>query len=162
MQDLIWGGTGAWSRPYRDAGYDVKFVTLPDDVWLYHHPGVVHGILAAYLLAREGKYKFDSATVSLAFGRDTHLGPAASAGRIPRGVAEVSVLVLHQTALVRNVTNVAVQGDGSRLFTARLALVYLQREREQSHVQTPTGRGEERATPQAAGSPVSGTASFLL
>jgi site-specific DNA-cytosine methylase len=24
------GGTGAWSRPYREAGYDVKLITLPD------------------------------------------------------------------------------------------------------------------------------------
>ena len=41
------GGTGAWSRPYRDAGYDVRLVTLPDDVRLCRHPGLVHGILAA-------------------------------------------------------------------------------------------------------------------
>lgn len=24
------GGTGAWSKPYRDAGYDVRLITLPD------------------------------------------------------------------------------------------------------------------------------------
>ena len=24
------GGTGAWSKPYRDAGYDVRVITLPD------------------------------------------------------------------------------------------------------------------------------------
>ena len=24
-------GTGSWSQPYRDAGYDVRMVTLPDD-----------------------------------------------------------------------------------------------------------------------------------
>lgn len=24
------GGTGAWSKPYRDAGYDVRLVTLPE------------------------------------------------------------------------------------------------------------------------------------
>lgn len=41
------GGTGAWSRPYVDAGYDVRLVTLPDDVRLWFHPGSVHGILAA-------------------------------------------------------------------------------------------------------------------
>ena len=23
------GGTGAWSKPYKDAGYDVKLITLP-------------------------------------------------------------------------------------------------------------------------------------
>ena len=24
------GGTGSWSAPYREAGYDVRVVTLPD------------------------------------------------------------------------------------------------------------------------------------
>lgn len=24
------GGTGSWSRPYREAGYDVCLITLPD------------------------------------------------------------------------------------------------------------------------------------
>ncbi len=41
------GGTGAWSKPYSDAGYDVRLVTLPDDVRLYQPPSSVHGILAA-------------------------------------------------------------------------------------------------------------------
>lgn len=42
------GGTGAWSRPYRIAGYDVRLVTLPDqDVRLYIPPKEVVGILAA-------------------------------------------------------------------------------------------------------------------
>jgi len=42
------GGTGSWSKPYRDAGYDVRLVTLPDqDVRLYTPPPHVHGILAA-------------------------------------------------------------------------------------------------------------------
>lgn len=42
------GGTGAWSRPYADAGYDVRVITLPVyDVQKYQHPGNVHGILAA-------------------------------------------------------------------------------------------------------------------
>lgn len=42
------GGTGAWSQPYRDAGYDVRLVTLPDhDVRTYVPPANVHGILAA-------------------------------------------------------------------------------------------------------------------
>ena len=41
------GGTGAWSQPYKDAGYDVRVVTLPDDVRLYMPPRKVHGILAA-------------------------------------------------------------------------------------------------------------------
>ena len=42
------GGTGAWSRPYAEAGYDVRVVTLPDlDVRNYVPPAQVHGILAA-------------------------------------------------------------------------------------------------------------------
>lgn len=42
------GGTGAWSRPYREAGYDVRLVTLPDhDVRTYDPPEGVYGILAA-------------------------------------------------------------------------------------------------------------------
>lgn len=52
------GGTGSWSKPYRDAGYDVRLVTLPEqDVcdfrWSFlrdRERGVapeVYGILAA-------------------------------------------------------------------------------------------------------------------
>lgn len=42
------GGTGAWSKPYRNAGYDVRVITLPEhDVRLYEPPKRVHGILAA-------------------------------------------------------------------------------------------------------------------
>ncbi len=42
------GGTGAWSKPYKDAGYDVRLVTLPDnDVMTYKPPENVYGILAA-------------------------------------------------------------------------------------------------------------------
>ena len=43
------GGTGAWSRPYADAGYDVRVITLPEyDVRLFRGlPYPVHGILAA-------------------------------------------------------------------------------------------------------------------
>lgn len=41
-------GTGAWSQPYTDAGYDVRLITLPGaDVRLYKPPKRVHGILAA-------------------------------------------------------------------------------------------------------------------
>jgi len=41
-------GSGAWSQPYVDAGYDVIRVTLPDlDVRTYEPPEDVHGILAA-------------------------------------------------------------------------------------------------------------------
>ena len=43
------GGTGAWSKPYRDAGYDVRLITLPEqDVrWFYALDDSVHGVLAA-------------------------------------------------------------------------------------------------------------------
>jgi len=42
------GGTGAWSKPYRDNGYDVRLITLPDyDVRYYQPPSNVYGILAA-------------------------------------------------------------------------------------------------------------------
>lgn len=42
------GGTGAWSRPYKEAGYDVRVITLPEQsVEKYHPPENVYGILAA-------------------------------------------------------------------------------------------------------------------
>ena len=43
------GGTGAWSRPYVEAGYDVRLVDLPNDVRLLEFiPDMrVYGILAA-------------------------------------------------------------------------------------------------------------------
>lgn len=42
------GGTGAWSKPYKDARYNVINVTLPKyDVRLYQPPKEVYGILAA-------------------------------------------------------------------------------------------------------------------
>ena len=42
------GGTGAWSKFYKDAGYDVRNITLPDyDVRTYRPPNSVYGILAA-------------------------------------------------------------------------------------------------------------------
>lgn len=42
------GGSGSWSRPYKEAGYDVRLVTLPDyDVRTYEPPERVYGILAA-------------------------------------------------------------------------------------------------------------------
>lgn len=42
------GGTGAWSLPYAEAGYEVHIVTLPVDVrtWTWTG-GSVHGVLAA-------------------------------------------------------------------------------------------------------------------
>lgn len=42
------GGTGSWSQPYVEAGYDVRVVTLPEqDVRMFECPGYVHGVLAA-------------------------------------------------------------------------------------------------------------------
>ena len=42
------GGTGSWSKPYKDNGYDVRLITLPDyDVRTYEPPENVYGILAA-------------------------------------------------------------------------------------------------------------------
>jgi hypothetical protein len=42
------GGTGSWSRPYAEAGYDVRVITLPEyDVRSYTPPAGVYGILAA-------------------------------------------------------------------------------------------------------------------
>ena len=42
------GGTGAWSRPYKEAGYDVRLITLPEnDIRDYIPPENVYGILAA-------------------------------------------------------------------------------------------------------------------
>lgn len=42
------GGTGAWSRPYRETGYDVRVITMPEyDVFTYNPPENVYGIFAA-------------------------------------------------------------------------------------------------------------------
>lgn len=42
------GGTGAWSKPYKDNGYDVRNITLPDcDIRTYKPPENVYGILSA-------------------------------------------------------------------------------------------------------------------
>jgi hypothetical protein len=42
------GGTGSWSKPYKETGYDVKLITLPEnDVLTYNSPENVYGILAA-------------------------------------------------------------------------------------------------------------------
>jgi hypothetical protein len=42
------GGTGSWSKPYLEAGYDVINVTLPHyDVRTFRPPDGVHGILVA-------------------------------------------------------------------------------------------------------------------
>jgi site-specific DNA-cytosine methylase len=42
------GGTGSWGKPYRNAGYDTRLITLPEyDVRTYCPPEDVYGILAA-------------------------------------------------------------------------------------------------------------------
>lgn len=42
------GGTGAWSRPYLDAGYDVRVITIPKyAVRTYTPPENVYGVLCA-------------------------------------------------------------------------------------------------------------------
>jgi hypothetical protein len=54
------GGTGSWSKPYKDARYDVRLITLPKyDVLTYVPPKNVYGILAAppcteFSLAKNG------------------------------------------------------------------------------------------------------------
>lgn len=55
------GGTGAWSKPYRDAGYDVRVLTLPDcDITTLQVPADrVQGVLCAppcteFSLAKNG------------------------------------------------------------------------------------------------------------
>ena len=41
-------GTGSWAKPYKEAGYDVRLITLPEyDVLTYVPPRDVYGILAA-------------------------------------------------------------------------------------------------------------------
>jgi len=43
------GGTGSWSKPYSDNGYDVKIIDIKNDydVRIYNPPNNVYGILAA-------------------------------------------------------------------------------------------------------------------
>ena len=44
------GGTGSWSKPYREAGYDVRLITLPENdvrIWQEYIQLQVHGVLAA-------------------------------------------------------------------------------------------------------------------
>ena len=62
------GGTGAWSKPYKEAGYNVRVITLPEyDVCTYIPPENVYGILAAppcteFSLAKGNKQRdFESA-----------------------------------------------------------------------------------------------------
>lgn len=40
-------GSGAWSKPYEEAGYTVRRVTLPEDLRLVKYLGRIWGVLAA-------------------------------------------------------------------------------------------------------------------
>lgn len=57
------GGTGSWERPYKEAGYDTRNITLPEyDVLTYEPPENVYGILAAppcteFSLAKNGSHR---------------------------------------------------------------------------------------------------------
>ena len=57
------GGTGSWSKPYKESGYDVRLITLPEhDVRTYTPPDNVYGILAAppcteFSLAKNGSHR---------------------------------------------------------------------------------------------------------
>jgi hypothetical protein len=65
------GGTGSWSRPYREAGYDVRLITLPEhDVRYYTPPKDVYGILAAppcteFSLAKNGRVRDFAAAMNI-------------------------------------------------------------------------------------------------
>src|SRR3990167_3648967 len=64
------GGTGAWSKPYAEAGYEVINVTLPDyDVRTYKPPKDVYGILAAPPCTM-----FSLARTTAKTPRDLHIG----------------------------------------------------------------------------------------
>ena len=55
------GGTGSWSKYYKENGYDVRVITLPDhNVLTYEPPENVYGILASppctmFSIARNNK-----------------------------------------------------------------------------------------------------------
>ena len=51
------GGTGAWSKPYKEAGYDVKIITLPDnDIRTYQPPVNITFIINSF--SRDLRFKF--------------------------------------------------------------------------------------------------------
>lgn len=67
------GGTGCWSEPYRQNGYDVRLITLPDnDVLTYDPPKDVYGVLAAppctcfSIASSQYWHKYDSTGQTLA------------------------------------------------------------------------------------------------
>jgi hypothetical protein len=65
------GGTGSRNKPYREAGYDVRLITLPKyDVRCYTPPKNVYGILAAppcteFSLAKNGRARDFAAAMDI-------------------------------------------------------------------------------------------------
>lgn len=66
------GGSGAWSEPYRYAGYDVRLVTLPRcDVKAYQPPDDTWGVLAAPPCTEFSQAKNGSRSRDLLTGLET-------------------------------------------------------------------------------------------
>lgn len=85
------GGTGAWSRPYKEAGYDVRVITLPNhDISSYHPPEGVYGVLAAPPC--------------------TMFSMARTVAKSPRDMAGAMVVVEHCLRIIKE-----CQQDGQRL-----------------------------------------------
>jgi hypothetical protein len=67
------GGTGSWSKPYKDAGYDIRLITLPDyDVRSYEPPEDVYGILAAPPCTEFSPLKYGKDKSQLLMNIDTY------------------------------------------------------------------------------------------
>jgi len=97
------GGTGSWSKPYRDAGYDVRLVTLPQiDVRSFEHHGLVHGILAAPPC--------------------THFSFARTRAKTPRDFSAAMEIV---TACMRIVWDARVNGSGLKWWALENPVGYL-------------------------------------
>lgn len=85
------GGTGAWSKPYKDARYDVRVITLPEyDVAGYHPPKDVYGVLAAPPC--------------------TMFSMARTVAKTPRDMATAMITVEHCLRIIKE-----CQQDGKRL-----------------------------------------------
>lgn len=69
------GGSGSWAKPYKDAGYEVHTITLPDnDVRTFHWTGEqVFGILAAPPCESFSNARRGHPTYNPAMDRDTGL-----------------------------------------------------------------------------------------
>jgi len=85
------GGTGSWSMPYKNNGYDVRVITLPlNDVSDYTPPKNVYGVLAAPPC--------------------TMFSMARTRAKIPRDLAGAMVTVNHCLRIIKE-----CQEDGKRL-----------------------------------------------